>query len=447
MIGTLAEIAAVVRKPRMAGWGLNPEYQSGQPLNGRPYQHARGGDMRFGVFYELQLPKPWDELAEHRLIQEAIEQVQLADRIGIDYAWAVEHHFLDEYSHCSASDVFLTALAAKTENIRVGFGIRQVIPNYNHPSRTAESVAMLDLVSDGRVEFGIGEGATRLELHGYGIDAKQKKTLSFEAAEQIANMMVMEPYPGFEGEGFSMPCRNVLPKPLQKPHPPMWLACTNRKTIELAARNGIGALAFTFVDPEEAKSWADTYYGIIKSEECVPLGHSVNANIAVVAGFSLNEDAEEGRRRGEDGFAFFRYAINALVANDTIPGRSTLWDEYEELKGRHLPTIAAPGIGTPEEFSQFIEEFQDVGVDQVIFLQQGGKNKHEHICESLELFGRSVLPQFTSGREAREAAKAKELAPYIERALARKSILPPMRDEDIPVVAASREREAFYHKD
>ncbi|MDP6376303.1 MAG: LLM class flavin-dependent oxidoreductase [Pseudomonadales bacterium] len=403
--------------------------------------------MRFGVFYELQLPKPWDEQAEHRLIEEAIEQVQLADRLGIDNAWAVEHHFLDEYSHCSASDVFLTALAAKTEQIRVGFGIRQVIPNYNHPSRTAESVAMLDLISNGRVEFGIGEGATRLELHGYGIPTKNKRALSLEAAEQIANMMVMDPYPGFEGQGFSMPCRNVLPKPYQKPHPPMWLACTNRKTIEVAARNGLGALAFTFVDPEEAKTWADTYYSIIKSEQCVPLGHAVNANLAVVAGFSLHEDAEEGRRRGEDGFAFFRYAINALVANDIKPGRTTLWEEYEALRDRDLPTIAAPGIGTPEEFGTFIREFQEVGVDQIIFLQQGGKNRHEHICESLELFGRAVMPEFVEGREEREARKAAELAPYIEAALQRKQKMATLADDDIPVVFASREREAFYHKD
>ncbi len=403
--------------------------------------------MRFGVFYELQLPKPWTQDSEHRLIQEAIEQVQLADRIGIDYAWAVEHHFLDEYSHCSASEVFLTALAAKTERIRVGFGIRQVIPNYNHPSRTAEAVAMLDLISGGRVEFGIGEGATRLELHGYGIEAKRKQALSFEAAEQIANMMVMEPYPGHQGEGFSMPCRNVLPKPLQKPHPPMWLACTNRRTIETAARNGLGALAFTFLDPDEARTWADLYYSIIKSEECVPLGHSVNANIAMVAGFSLHPDAKEAYRRGMDGFAFFRYAINALVANDAKPGRSRLWEEYEELKGRELPSIGAPGIGTPADYTKLVRGFQDVGVDQIIFLQQGGKNRHAHICESLELFGREVLPEFVAGREEREARKAKELAPHIEKALKRKRRLPELADDEIPVVRASREREAFYHKD
>ena len=403
--------------------------------------------MRFGVFYELQLPKPWHERSEHQLIQEAIEQVQLADRLGIDYAWAVEHHFLDEYAHCSASDVFLTALAAKTERIRVGFGIRQVIPNYNHPSRTAEAVSMLDLVSGGRVEFGIGEGATRLELHGYGIPAKRKQALSLEAAGQIANMMVMEPYPGYEGEGFSMPCRNVLPKPFQKPHPPMWLACTNRRTIETAARNGLGALAFTFVDHEEARTWADTYYSIIKSDDCVPLGHSVNANIAMVAGFSLHQDPEEARRRGMDGFAFFRYAINALVANDSKPGRTRLWEEYEELRDRDLPTIGAPGIGTPDDYVDLVRGFDDVGVDQLIFLQQGGKNRHDHICESLELFGREVLPQFETGREEREARKAEELAPYIEKALGRKQWMRELADDEIPVVKASREREAFYRRD
>ena len=403
--------------------------------------------MRFGVFYELQLPKPWTEGAEHRLVQEAVEQVQLADRLGIDYAWAVEHHFLDEYSHCSASDVFLSALAAKTENIRVGFGIRQVIPNYNHPSRTAESIAMLDLLSNGRVDFGIGEGATRLELHGYGIPAKDKRAMSFESAEQIANMMVMDPYPGYEGKSFSMPCRNVLPKPFQKPHPPMWLACTNRKTIEVAARNGLGALAFTFVDSEEARSWADTYYSIIKSDECVPLGHRVNANIAVVAGFSLHEDADEAFRRGADGFAFFRYAVNALVANDTRPGRSRLWEEYEALRdGRDLPMIVAPGIGTPAQFSDHIREFQTAGVDQIIFLQQGGKNRHEHICAGLELFADRVLPQFVEGRERREAEKAEELEPYLRAALERKEWMPDLHDEDIPIVYASREREPFYHK-
>ncbi len=402
--------------------------------------------MRFGVFYELQLPKPWGEGAEHQLVQEAIEQVELADRLGIHHAWAVEHHFLDEYSHCSASDVFLTALAARTKNIRVGFGIRQVIPQYNPPARTAETVAMLDLISSGRVDFGIGESATRMELRGFGISARQKRDLSLEAAEQIANMMVMDPYPGYEGEGFSMPCRNVLPKPFQKPHPPMWIACTNRSTIEVAARNGLGALAFSFLDPDEAKRWADVYYDIIRSEECVPLTHVVNANIAMVAPFSLHHDPDQAVERGIHGFRFFNYAMGALVTQDNRPGRTTLWADYMAQSKAKPLTRRAPGIGTPADFGALVRDYEAAGIDQVIFLQQGGLNRHEHICESLQLFGDEVLPDFVDARERVEAEKAERLAPYVEAALGRKNWMPELADEDIPLVGASRMNANVYAK-
>ena len=284
--------------------------------------------MRFGVFYELQLPRPWNKGDEHTLFHQALDQVALADRLGFDYAWEVEHHFLDEYSHSSAPEVFLAAAAARTKSIRLGHGIRQVIPNYNHPARTAECLATLDIISNGRVDFGIGEGATRMELGGFNIPAKEKRAMALEAAEQVANMMVLEPYPGFQGKYFTMPCRNVVPKPVQAPHPPIWMACTNRDTIKIAAQNGVGALAFSFLDPAEARLWADIYYGIIKSDACVPLGHSVNANIAMVSSFSVHRDRAEAIRRGHEGFEFFGFAINALVARDTVPGRTNLWGEY-----------------------------------------------------------------------------------------------------------------------
>ena len=406
--------------------------------------------MRFGVFYELQLPRPWAEGDEHRLFKDALAQVVLADRLGIDYAWEVEHHFLDEYSHSSAPEVFLAAAAGQTKNIRLGHGIRQVIANYNHPARTAETVATLDLVSDGRVDFEIGEGATRLELGGFGIKAKTKRAMSLEAAEQIANMMVMEPYPGFEGESFSMPCRNVLPKPLQKPHPPMWMACTNRDTIKVAASLGVGALAFSFVDPDEAKAWSQIYYDIIKSEECVPIGHSVNANIALVSSFSIHHDRAEAIRRGQEGFEFFGFALQALVAQDTVPGRTRIWQDFQEARADRTEELIrlaesedpvqfghAPGIGTPEDLRRHLRAMQASGVDQVILMQQAGKNRHEHICDSLELFASDVLPEFARGRDEREVQKAGELAPYIEAALERKQTMEPLADEEIPVVYAS----------
>ncbi|NWG53985.1 MAG: LLM class flavin-dependent oxidoreductase [Hydrogenophilaceae bacterium] len=402
--------------------------------------------MRFGVFYEHQLPRPWGEGDEARLFHEALEQVVLADALGYDYAWEVEHHFLEEYSHSSAPEVFLAAAAARTKNIRVGHGIRQVIPHYNHPARTAECLATLDIISNGRLDFGIGEGATRLELGGFGIPAKEKRALALEAAEQIANMMVMSPYPGFEGAGFSMPCRNVVPKPVQKPHPPMWMACTNRDTIRIAASIGVGALAFSFLDPEEARGWAEIYYGIIKSDQCMPIGHSVNANIAMVSNFSVHRDRAEAIRRGQEGFEFFSYAINALVAHDAIPGRSTLFDDFlrarkmqdeEIIAAARMATHFASGIGTPDDIRAHLKGFQEAGVDQVIFLQQAGRNRHAHICESLELFAAEVMPEFKAEVAAREARKAGELAPYIEAALKRKKRMAPLADDAIPVVKAS----------
>ena len=401
--------------------------------------------MKFGVFYEMQLPKPWAAGDERRLFHEALAQVELADRLGYDYAWEVEHHFLDEYSHSSAPEVFLAAAAARTKRIRLGHGIRQVIPNYNHPARTAEALSTLDIMSDGRVDFGIGEGATRLELGGFFIPAKEKRAMAIEAGEQIANMMVMDPYPGFEGKYFKMPCRNVLPKPVQAPHPPMWMACTNRDTIKVAASLGVGALAFAFVNPEEARAWADIYYGIIASDQCVPIGHSVNANIAMVSSFSIHHDRAEAIRRGHEGFEFFGYALNALVARDTVPGRTNLWGEYLALRGNRTEELAAAanrapagaGIGTPEDMRLHLRAFQASGVDQVIFMQQAGRNKHEHICASLELFAGEVMGEFKREAAEREAAKAARLKPAIEAALARKPRMKPLADHEIPVVRAS----------
>jgi len=402
--------------------------------------------MRFGIFYEHQLPKPWNEGDEARLFHQALEQVVLADKLGYDYAWEVEHHFLEEYSHSSAPEVFLAACAALTKNIRVGHGIRQVIPNYNHPARTAEGLATLDIISNGRLDFGIGEGATRLELGGFKIPAKEKRAMALEAAEQIANMMVMSPYPGYEGKSFSFPCRNVLPKPVQKPHPPMWMACTNRDTIKIAASIGVGALAFSFVDPQEAHNWADIYYGIIKSDQCVPIGHAVNANLAMVSNFSVHPDRAEAIRRGQEGFEFFGYAVNALVAHDTVPGRSSLFADLQKSRARQDEEIIAAvrgaarnvnGIGTPNDIRDHIRGFQDAGVDQVIFLQQAGRNRHEHICQSLELFAAEVMGEFKAQVAEREAKKAKALAPYLEAAMARKQVMKPLADDEIPIVKAS----------
>jgi alkanesulfonate monooxygenase SsuD/methylene tetrahydromethanopterin reductase-like flavin-dependent oxidoreductase (luciferase family) len=155
--------------------------------------------------------------------------------------------------------VFLAACSQRTKNIRLGHGIVLMPPGYNHPARVAERIATLDLVSNGRVEFGTGE-SRRAELERLRNPRRPSASMWLEATEQCANMMAMDPYPGFEGKYFSMPCRNLVPKPVQKPHPPLWVACSNRDTIHLAARLGMGALTFAFIDPDEANHWVSEYY-------------------------------------------------------------------------------------------------------------------------------------------------------------------------------------------
>lgn len=392
--------------------------------------------MKFGIFYEHQLPRPWNDGDELKLFQDALDQVELADRIGIDHAWEVEHHFLEEYSHSSAPEVFLAACSQRTKRIRLGHGIVLMPPGYNHPARVAERVATLDLVSNGRVEFGTGESSALLELGGYRVPVEKKREMWRESVEQCLNMMAMNPYPGFKGEYFEMPCRNVVPKPVQRPHPPVWVACSNRETIKLAARLGIGALTFSFVDPKEAKQWVDDYYRIFK-EECVPIGHAVNPNICMVTGFSVHPDGDEARRRGLDGFKFFGYALgHHYIFGEHKPGRTDIWKAFEAVKDAMPENAGASGIGTPDTLRKHLRGFAESGVDQVAIIQQGGRNKHEHICEALELFARDVMPEFKEHADAKQKRKAEELAPYIEKAFARKVRMRELADDEIPNVVA-----------
>jgi alkanesulfonate monooxygenase SsuD/methylene tetrahydromethanopterin reductase-like flavin-dependent oxidoreductase (luciferase family) len=399
--------------------------------------------MKFGIFYEHQLPRPWQEGSELKLFQDALDQVGLADKLGIEYAWEVEHHFLEEYAHSSAPEVFLAACSQRTKRIRLGHGIVLMPPPYNHPARVAERIATLDLVSAGRVEWGTGESASLAELGGFGISVPDKQPMWHEATREAANMMVMDPYPGYQGKYFSMPCRNVVPKPVQKPHPPIWVAATRRETIHEAARDGIGALTFAFVDPAEAFKWVGEYYEIIKSDACVPLGHSVNANIAMVGGFSCHADAEEARRRGLDGFRFFGYALgHHYIFGEHLPGRTNIWANYERARDLLPISHGAGAIGSPEQIESHLRRFEEAGVDQVIFVQQGGNNRHEHICESLELFAKSVLPGFKRRHAERAARKQAELAPFIEAALRRKPRMAPLAEADIPTIVALGRKQA-----
>jgi alkanesulfonate monooxygenase SsuD/methylene tetrahydromethanopterin reductase-like flavin-dependent oxidoreductase (luciferase family) len=400
--------------------------------------------MKFGLFYEHQVPRPWAERSERQVFDEALEQAELADRIGIDCFWLVEHHFLEEYSHSSAPEVFLGAVSQRTTQLRLGHGIVQMPPPFNHPARVAERVATLDILSRGRVEFGTGEASSGAELRGFGIDPEHKRAMWEEGLRVALRCMTETPFTGHVGQYLTMPPRNVVPKPEQRPHPPVWVACTRRETIHLAAQLGIGALAFAFFDPEEARHWVSDYYSTLAAEG-VPIGDAVNPNLACVTSFMCHADEAEAIARGAEGANFLGYSLgHYYVFGRHHPGSTDLWAEYQERRaeaGYDPEAVAAAAghggrlgakvveggatglrgaMGTPEQVRDYLRRYEEYGVDQVILSASAGRNRHEHVMESLELFGREVLPEFAEREERAGREKEQRLRPIIDGVLARK---------------------------
>jgi alkanesulfonate monooxygenase SsuD/methylene tetrahydromethanopterin reductase-like flavin-dependent oxidoreductase (luciferase family) len=374
--------------------------------------------MKFGIFYELQLPRPWGPDDERQLYQNALSQVELADRLGYDYAWEVEHHFLEEYSHSPQPEVFLAAASQRTKNIRLGHGIIQ-LPT-NHPARVAEKVACLDLVSNGRVEFGMGEGASITELGPFDRQMENKQEVWEDAVRCILPMFTHEGWQ-YDGPYFKFPLRNVLPKPVQKPHPPLWVACSQLPTIELAGRCGIGALGFQFLSADMAHAWVHAYYNAFTRRQQKLCDYESNCNIAMVSYFMCAETDEEARRRAE-GVTFFQFSLAYYSGSRNRerppPGTVSLWQEYQAWKRanpeRAERSVQGGLIGSPETIRRKLHRFAQSKVDSIILLNQAGRNRHEHICESLELFAEKVMPEFHAMETEHQAWKQQVLNREIE---------------------------------
>jgi alkanesulfonate monooxygenase SsuD/methylene tetrahydromethanopterin reductase-like flavin-dependent oxidoreductase (luciferase family) len=369
--------------------------------------------MKFGIFYELQLPRPWGPEDEYNLYQNALTQLELADRLGYDYAWEVEHHFLEEYSHSSAPGVFLGAASQRTKQIRLAHGILHLTTN--HPAKLAAQVSALDLVSNGRVDFGMGESASLTELEPFGVEFAEKRAIFEDAVRALAPMFTSHSH-AYKGDYFDFPARNVLPKPRQKPHPPLWTACSQLQTIAYAGEKGLGALGFQFVSADAAHAWVHAYYNGMTKRLDKLADYPINPNIALVSMFMCARTDEEARRKA-DGATFFQFCLRYYNTPDRKrppPGTVDMWAEYEKWKAAN-PEAAASAlhsglIGSPETIAKKLRKFEASHIDQVILLNQAGRNTHEDICESLELFAAEVMPEFHANIPAHEAWKTQVLA-------------------------------------
>ncbi len=359
--------------------------------------------MKFGIFYEISVPRPWGPETEKEVYDRCLEQVVVADELGFDYVWAVEHHFLEEYSHCPAPELFLTACAMKTERIRVGHGIVVCVPEINHPVRIAERAAVLDILSGGRLEFGTGRSATWTELGGFRANPDLTKATWDEIVRAVPKMWMQERY-AHDGICFSMPERAVLPKPYQKPHPPLWVAVTSPGTDLDAADRGMGSLGLTFGEFAAQEKKVEVYRQRIRN--CEPVGAFVNETVATVNFLYCHEDEETGVRTGRRLAGTFGYMAAQLVsARETYPTRSyASFGLLPQLRRPSTEPGAAPGvpeglcIGNPERVIRALKNWESAGTDCVNFLLNCMETiPQEEVLSSLRLFSKEVMPQFRSG--------------------------------------------------
>ena len=390
--------------------------------------------MEFSLAYEMQRP----ELDDHAVIEETIEQCLLAEEMGFDAVWFVEHHFLTTFSMSPCPEIILSALAGQTKRIRLGFGV--VILPYHHPVRVAERIAMLDHVSHGRVEFGTGRSAA-YELTGMGIDPRLTRDMWDESLRMIPNIWKSDTFE-WEGRFWNVPPRQVLPKPYQKPHPPIWVAALQSSTYELAAQKGIGVMALGVNAPSVLEPHIKAYRETIKDAQ--PVGDAVN-NKWLSSCFSYcGEDDSQARELSArslktffgpgrpyiqdqkdiyarlldqwggvpdhlvENFArFVEVEANVEGANGStsaafdLSGGSAvaqkIWEEFD------ASTMAERGIivaGDPDSCIKAAKLHEATGVDQLQFLMATETIGHKDVMKSIEMFGKHVIPSFKKDKSA-----------------------------------------------
>ena len=386
--------------------------------------------MKFGLAFEMQRPTH----DQHTIIEETIEQCILADEMGWDYVWFVEHHFLTGFSMSPCPEVLFGALSRQTKRIRLGFGV--VVLPYHHPVRVAERVAMVDHLSNGRVDFGTGRSAA-YEQTGLGIDPRDTREMWEESLEMIPHIWESDFFQ-WEGKFWNVPSRQVLPKPLQQPHPPIWVAALQPATYELAAKKGIGVMALGVVAPALLEEHIRKYKADVRNAK--PVGRFINDQwLSCTMGLCGEDDAAARelctqslktffgpdkpylkdqtnvyetllRQWGgvpdhlQNNFARYVKPEADPVSGQTVDlsGGTTLARQaIQEFDGDTLSERGVIVAGDPESCIRAVKIHERAGVDQVQFLMATETVPHDKVMKSIEMFGKHVIPAFKTAETAR----------------------------------------------
>jgi len=364
--------------------------------------------MKLDFRYEVDAPKPWDKPhpwgqreREQRAYREALEQIRYADSFGFNTIWAVEHHFREGRSHCPAPEVLLGALSMITENIKMGFGVTLTPFGFTPPQRIAEKVATVDVLSNGRVEWGTGR-STPMEQTAFGVDRQKSRDEWREAIEIVVGMWEDE-YFEYESPNYSFPRRMVTPKPVQVPHPPCWMAATSDGSAEVAGTAGLGMLSFTIMQPLE--KMAEHIRAYRKAAQNPSPITRVTTN--KVAAYTLVHCAETIQQASDNGvwesvswwyrnLAQFTLDWELVHLSDeeketTFPLLKPLMEGDIPIDTFHEADMLV--VGDPERCYDKMKHYADLGVDQLICYVQFGYHSHESVMKTIELLGKEVLPE------------------------------------------------------
>ncbi|MGZ8764309.1 MAG: LLM class flavin-dependent oxidoreductase [Acidimicrobiia bacterium] len=357
--------------------------------------------MEFALFNEIPVPRPWSADGEHRAYKNTIEQAVVGEQAGFDSFWSVEHHFLDEYSHCSSPEYLYGAIAERTDRLRIGHGVRLLPRPFNHPIRAAEGGAVLDIISDGRAEFGTGRSSTRAELEGFGVDPNESRPMWEEALRMIVGAWTEDVFE-WDGRFWQVPPRRVHPKPIQKPHPPLWVASSSPASHVIAGELGLGLLSFTIgVPPEELGERIKLFRG--SQSRANPIGKFVNERAATFTMVHCADTTEQAFAEAAESFEW--YVRTALWHIGTVAewqeGKPLGTYDYAEilkdldlslLTFDYLESSGACIVGDSQRCLEVASRYAAADCDLLLCLLNPYKIPHRAVMRSIELLGEHVIP-------------------------------------------------------
>lgn len=356
--------------------------------------------MKFSLLYEMQISEP-DAARERQTFLDAVEQVVLADGLGFHAVWEVEHHGLYEYSHSSAPEIFLAFVAARTGRIRLGHGVTLTPGRYNHPIRIAERAATLDILSGGRVNWGSGKSAAQVEQNAFECDPAKLHAQWAEAVRMVPRMWQDEVFE-WRGEFYRIPPTRIIPKPVQRPHPPMFAACTKPDSAASVGALGLGALNFAVGNDVYLTQKVAEYRRAVEGAN--PAGYQKTNHFASAPACLVLPDDLEACRHGFRGARFFLESLSRYYFRGSPPaGRLDVPRDFltpAELERAMAQRTSTSGqmnvvIGAPDQARDQVDRFRKAGVDELILVMQMGTVPHELVMESIRTVGEQVIPHFS----------------------------------------------------